>query len=330
LLNIGLVGTGWFSEVHAMILSNMKETTIRAVCGTEIQKAEVFGRKFGDVKGYGNVEEMLEGEKLDAVYICVPPFAHGEIELQLINRGIPFFVEKPLGTGLEIPRNILHALQKKPVTTSVGYHFRYRDSISLLKEELKNCSLGMVMGHWMGPMPQVAWWRNQSKSGGQLVEQTTHLIDLLRYTVGEVEEVSAFFGERALQQMHENVTVPDIGTVTLKMRNGALATISNTCLLPEGDSKVGMEFYHDKGILQLDQEKLTKSKSGAVTAWKDAENPYIRENAAFIHAVKTGDTSGILSDYADAFRTQEVAVAAVKSAESGRKTRIADMRANNL
>jgi myo-inositol 2-dehydrogenase / D-chiro-inositol 1-dehydrogenase len=322
LLNIGIIGTGWFSEVHAKILSTMKEANIKAVCGTKIQKAEVFGRKFGDAKGYGNVEKMLDGEKLDAVYICVPPFAHGEIELQLINRGIPFFVEKPLGTNLEIPRNILDALQRKPVTTSVGYHFRYRNSASLLKEELKSCSLGMVMGYWMGSMPQVSWWRNQSKSGGQLVEQTTHLIDLLRFTVGEVDEVSAVFGQKALQQIHQNVTVPDIGTVTLKMKNGALATMSNTCLLPEGDSKVGMEFYHDYGILQLDQEKLTKSERGAVTEWKDAENPYIRENAAFIHAVKTGDTSGILSDYADAFRTQEVTVAASKSAEIGKGVKL--------
>jgi len=37
------------------------------------------------------VEEMLDKQKLDAVYICVPPYAHGEIEHALIERNIHGF-----------------------------------------------------------------------------------------------------------------------------------------------------------------------------------------------------------------------------------------------
>ncbi|MFJ7936117.1 Gfo/Idh/MocA family oxidoreductase [Sporosarcina sp. NPDC096371] len=52
--------------------------------------------KFTYAKGYANLIEVLETNRLDAINICVPPMAHGEIELELIRRGIPFFVEKPL------------------------------------------------------------------------------------------------------------------------------------------------------------------------------------------------------------------------------------------
>ena len=46
-------------------------------------------------------------------------------------------------------------------------------------------------------------------------------------------------------------------------------------------------------------------------------NPYERENEAFIHALRTGDRTRILSDYADACRTQEITTAALASADSG-------------
>ncbi|MGD6853960.1 Gfo/Idh/MocA family protein [Bacillus infantis] len=324
MINVGIIGTGWFSEVHAKILMEMEEVNLAAVCGTSLSKAIDFGEKFGGIKGYGNVKEMLEGERLDAVYLCVPPFAHGAIELQLIKRGIPFFVEKPVGTSMETPEIILSALKEKPVITSVGYHFRYRETAARLKHELEGAVLGMVTGQWMGSMPPVPWWRDLARSGGQLVEQTTHIIDILRYTAGEVEEVTAVFGSRVLEQMHKGVTVPDVGTVTLKMKSGPLAVISNTCILPEGDSKIGIDFYHSKGILQLDQEGLTKRENGIVTEWKDQDSPYVLEARAFIHAIRTGDVSGIKSDYFDACRTQEVAAAAVESARIGSSVRITD------
>ncbi|MFC0272596.1 Gfo/Idh/MocA family protein [Metabacillus herbersteinensis] len=322
MLKIGIVGTGWFSGVHGKILSTMEGVQIKAVLGTTKQKADEFAYEFDHAKGYGNFVEMLDCEKLDAVYICVPPFAHGELELQLIERGIPFLVEKPLSVDLEVPKQVISKLQRNPLITSVGYHFRYRDSVKFLKNELENSTLGMVTGGWMGSMPTVSWWRNQETSGGQFVEQTTHLVDLLRYSAGEVEEVYAVFGSRSLHKTYDFVTVPDIGTVTLKMKSGVIANLSNTCILPDGDSKVGLDYYSDKGILHINHDRLEKSIGGLKSVHQDTVDPYLLENEAFLHAVRTGDSSRVLSNYYDAFRTQEVAVAALKSAESGEPVKI--------
>ncbi len=328
MLNIGIIGTGWFSKVHANILSEIEGVRVKAVCGTSTEKAESFALEFDGARGYGVLEEMLETENLDAVYVCVPPFAHGDIEMELISRGIPFFVEKPLAADLETPGRIISALRKKPVITSVGYHFRYRDAAIKLMEELKGCQLGMVTGYWMGSMPAVPWWRNQEKSGGQFIEQTTHLLDLLRYSAGEAEEVTAVFGNKVMHEKHENVTVSDIGSVIVKMKNGTIATLTNTCILPDGVSAIGLDYYHDSGILKLNQEGLIKSERDVTIKWKDRDNPYIRENRAFIQAVESGDSSGILSDYHDAYQTQKVALAALKSAETGVTVKLEDINKN--
>lgn len=175
----------------------------------------------------------------------------------------------------------------------------------------------MVLGKWMGEMPMVSWWRDQEKSGGQFIEQTTHIVDLLRYVCGEVEEVYAMYGNQVQHNKHDNVTVPDIGTVSLRLQNGVVANLSNTCILPSGMGDVGLKFYTDKGMLDWQGDKLEIDQEGIKTMYKDTDNPYVRENEAFIHAVRTGDTSQIRSDYSDAYLTHEVTYAALEYARTG-------------
>lgn len=321
-LNIGIIGTGWFSKVHGDILAGFEGVSVSAICATSLAKAEGFASRYEGARAFTNVNDMLDAVKLDAVYICVPPMAHGEIESTLIDRGIPFLVEKPLGANLEIPEHILHKIEKKPLIHSVGYHFRYKESTSKLKELLMNQTIGMALGTWMGDMPQVAWWRQQEGSGGQFIEQTTHIVDLLRYIMGEVEEVYATYGNTVVHERYEGVGVADVGTVSLKLCSGAIANISNTCILPGGVGEVGLNIYSDKGILNWSPEELIVNNAGVKTVYTDTSDPYTIETAAFLHALRTGDASQIRSSYRDAIKTQRVTVAALESARSGKPMRI--------
>lgn len=323
-VNIGIVGTGWFSKVHGDILASMEGVRVAAVSGTSLSKAESLATRYRDARSYAGLSDMLDNEKLDAVYLCIPPLAHGEIEAELIERGIPFFVEKPLGMDMDVPHAILERLAKKPLIHSVGYHFRYKASIHRLKDALERQTLGMALGSWMGDMPQVSWWRRQEGSGGQFIEQTTHIVDLLRYAAGEVEEVYAAYANRVVHQHFENVNVADVGTVTLKLQGGAIANISNTCILPGGVGGTGLSFYTDEGILDWNPDRLEISRRGEKTTFTIDDNPYAKESEVFIHALRTGDTSGILSDYADAVRTQRVTTAALESAISGMPVKISE------
>ncbi|WP_018750097.1 Gfo/Idh/MocA family protein [Paenibacillus sanguinis] len=321
-LHIGIIGTGWFSKVHGDILAAMDGVRIKAVSGTSAAKAQALADRYPGAIGFGSLTDMLDAQKLDAVYICVPPMAHGELEAQLIERGIPFFVEKPLAADLDTPLRILDKLQQQPLIHAVGYHLRYKESIRKLKETLEGRTIGMALGTWMGDMPQVAWWRDLQGSGGQFVEQTTHIVDLLRYTAGEVEEVYAAFGSRLMHQVHDNVTVPDVGTVTMKLKSGAVATVSNTCILPGGVNEVGLHLYTDMGILDWQPQQLEVVAPHQKTIYHMQDDPYVAETEAFIHALRTGDTSSILSDYADAVKTQRVTCAALESASTGKPVQL--------
>ncbi|NGM82202.1 Gfo/Idh/MocA family oxidoreductase [Paenibacillus sp. 7124] len=312
-LNIGMVGTGWFAKVHADLLAGMADVKLQAVCGTSREKGEEMARPYA-AEGYGDPVEMLDAHTLDAVYICVPPGAHGAIERTLIRRGIPFFVEKPLGVNTEIPASLLQDIQAAGLLTSVGYHFRYQENVKRLKEALQGDTIGMVVGQWMGSMPEAPWWRDQEQSGGQFTEQTTHIVDLLRYLAGEVTEVYAMFGNRVMHEKKDGVSVADVGTVSLKLASGIVANISNTCVLPGEVGRVGLSFYNDSGLLDWNPQRLLTVRDGDSTEYANTGNPYVSESEAFLHAVRTGDRSGILSDYADAYKTLKVTCAAFESA----------------
>lgn len=320
-LKIGMIGTGWFADMHAKMLAGMEDVQVAAVCGSSLEKAERMAGQYAGAAAYARAADMLDGTPLDAVYVCVPPFAHGEMELELVERGIPFLVEKPLGTDLETPSRILKAVTDKRLITSVGYHFRYMDSTSKAVELLKDRTPGMALGYWMGGMPGVYWWRKEEGSGGQFVEQTTHIVDLLRYLLGEVEEVYAAYANRHMHTQKEDVTVPDVGTVTMRMKNGMVATVSNTCMMPIGHT-TGLHVYTDAGVLELSSGGLKEFTSDRTTEYKNRSNPYEAENRAFLHAVRTGDVSGIRSSYADAWLTQRITLAANQSAKTGLPVRI--------
>lgn len=321
-LKIGFIGTGGIANGHLRNLAKIEGVEVIAFCDVQRERAEEAARQWPDARAYANVKDMLDDRPLDAVYICLPPMAHGEAELEVIERGIPFLVEKPIGLDMELPQRILQRIREKKLMNAVGFQWRYHPAVQKAAELLKECEFGMALGYWMGSMPKTPWWRVQSASGGQFVEQTIHITDMLRFLCGEVTEVYAAFASRVLHRREENVTVPDVGSVTMKLKNGGVATISNACLLPY-EIKVGLDLYTDRGCLEIRGSGLRHVKKlNDVTEYPTDVSAHEREDVAFIKALQTGDGSHILSDYEDAFRTHAVVIAANESAASGAPVRL--------
>jgi len=315
-LKLGFIGTGGIANHHIKNLVQMPDVELSAFYDVDLERARKAASEHSGAKAYSDLDDMLDGSKLDGVYVCVPPMAHGAAEEKLVGRGLPFLVEKPLAIDDELPRAIGEKVKEKGLITSVGYHWRYNESAALAKKLLADSVPGMALGYWMGGMPMVPWWRVMSGSGGQFVEQTTHIVDLLRYTCGEVSEVYAAYALRAMDKKVEGTDVPDVGTVTLKLANGMVATISNACLLPVGHH-VGLDVYSSDGVLELRSEGLRRIGAEGTTDHPNVANPYYVEDEAFLHALRTGDTSRILSDYGDALKSHAITVAANESAASG-------------
>ena len=261
---------------------------------------------------------------MDAVYVCVPPFAHEDQEIMAAERKIAVFVEKPVAVTLEKAREVNAAIREHGVVSCAGFQDRYLDVIAQAKRLLQTRPVGLAMGYWMGGMPGVHWWRRKEMSGGQAVEQTIHITDMTRYLFGEV--VSVYAGGRVgLMADVEQYNIEDASAVTLMFENGTLATVFSACFLYH-DRKCGIDIYtRDMTIAYDERRSITVSQAGR-SEYVEVQNDYWQEmDNTFIEAVRTKDPSNIRSTYADALKTQAVVMAVNRSLETMAPVLISEM-----
>lgn len=313
-MKVGLVGTGGMANRHLEYLSKIKEVEITSLCDIKRERVEAASKKYGG-KIYTDYEKMLKEEKLDALYICLPPFAHENVEILAAEKGIHLFIEKPIGLSLEKAKEKESSIRKNKIITSVGYQRRYQESTNKIQSLLKENEPGIFRGYWMGWMPGINWWKRKEMSGGQTVEQSTHIFDLARFFFGEVEKI--FAAERkGLMREVENYNVEDASAVTLLFENGLIGTIHSACFLSCG-KEVGMSIYFKDMIVKYNENlEIIRSKETRKISFSD--DPGLLEDQIFIEAARTKDTSKIKSTYSDALKTLALTLAVNESIETGK------------
>jgi len=319
-LNVGVIGVGGIAQGHLRNITKSPIADLVAVCDVVEEKAEVAAESF-DARMYTEYDQMIEKEDLEAVYICVPPHAHGEIEMKAIENDLALFIEKPLSSDPEIPEKISKAITERGLISSVGYNWRYSDMTQRALDLLEGQIIGLVVGYWMGGCPGVAWWRVKSKSGGQIVEQTTHIFDMARCLSGEVKRVYASAGLQVMQDHVEGLDVDDASVVNLEFANGAPGVVISTCMLSHGYRAMLSAFTKDLA-LEHTQGSLRVTRPGEEVTYKSSNDPYFKEDQVFLQAVDSGDPSEILSPYDDALKTHRVTMAANRCIETGKPQEI--------
>lgn len=132
-LKIGFIGTGNIAGSHLPNLQKRDDVELAAFCDVALEKAEQRAGEYGG-KAYSSVKEMFDSANLDAAFICLPPFAHGEAEYACIESKVPFFIEKPVGMDVGQMKEVADAIDKANLLTFVGYMNRYRYGINRARE----------------------------------------------------------------------------------------------------------------------------------------------------------------------------------------------------
>ncbi len=319
---VGFIGSGGIAKWHLKNLEQVPEAKIVALSDVVEEKVKPLAEQY-KANAYTDYRKMLKKEDLNAVYICTPPFAHGKQEMAAIKAKAHIFVEKPIHLNVAKAQAIASKLQEASLIGAVGYQDRYQDIIDKLKAYLAQRQVGMFLGYWMGGMPGVSWWRRKDQSGGQHVEQTTHIFDMARYLFGEVGQVSAE-GRVGLMTDVPDYNIEDASAVTLKFKNGLLGTIFSACFISTG-GKTGLDIWCKDAHIWYQERtliRITEKGKPAPEETRVANLFGVEEDRAFIHAVQSGDTSKIRSTYADAVKSLAVSLAATKAMATGKVVKV--------
>ncbi|MCW3003629.1 MAG: putative oxidoreductase [Conexibacter sp.] len=310
---IGLVGGGAVARRHAAVLASFPDVEIAGVTDVVPEAATAVAQETGALT-FGGLAEMIDATAPDAVYVCVPPFAHGEPERVLVERAIPFFVEKPLAAGPAVPEELAAAVAQRGLLTATGYHWRYMDAMEHARELLAVTPARLAVGTWLDKVPPAAWWTRRDLSGGQIVEQATHLLDTMLHLVGGVEEVYAVVS-RLPRAQFPDADVEDVTAATLRFAGGAVGSLAATSLL-RAKQRAGVELLCDGRRVQLTEIGLVVDGGETIQL---AEDPWLskrRVDRAFVDAVQ-GRGHDVRVPYATALQTHRVACAIARSAGAG-------------
>lgn len=311
-VRIAVVGAGGVAARHVRVLSGFDDARVVAVADTVPEAAERLAGTCG-ATAYADAEVLLDRERVDAVYVCVPPFAHGGPERAVLARRLPLFVEKPLAADLDTATELAAEIEAAGVVTGTGYHWRCLDTVAEAAALLAGAPARLALGAWLDKVPPPAWWATRALSGGQVVEQLTHVVDLARLLVGEVEEVTAV-GSR-----HDGSPgdVDDVTAASVRFRGGAVGTFTASSLLPAKHTAALRTVSPGGLVLDLSEQELVVERDGERRTVRPAVDGHQAVDREFVDAV-LGRRERTRVPYAEALATHRAACALATSAETGK------------
>jgi len=327
-MKIAFIGTGGIARRHAEGLVARDDVQFVGAFDVASDRAEAFAAQYGGA-AFADLEEMLDTVQPDAVWICLPPFAHGPAEMAVLERRIPFLTEKPMAVDMDTAKRILERVEQTGTLAAVGYMNRYRRSVQRAKELLADDPAVLLHGGWIGGTPLVPWWRVKAQSGGQIVEQTTHTFDLARYLVGELRTVYAR-GTRGFVKGLPGYDVEDASSVVVEFENGAIGNLMSCCANRSGGAGVHLTvvavnhvsvftgWEHDCVIhkSRIEEEHIRGVEGRSIFAIEDD---------AFIRAVQTGQYDLVRAPYSDAIKSLAFCLAANMSLETGKAVQVSSL-----
>ena len=317
-MKITFIGVGGIASNYRRSLKQLQRP-IAAVCDINAERAATIADE-ENATAYTDHGEMLQKEQPDVVFTCIPPGAHTTQVADAAASGAALFVAKPVAQDLQTAQHTRAAITTAGVINQVGYMARYSDITEKAKELVGNRKLAMGFGRFLARMgANHPWWGKYDVSRGQMVEQTTHVFDLIRYFLGDVTRVHAY----GIKGVSENIADFEECTVcNMQFESGAVGNITSTCVARAHDN-FATEFVGDDLYLKLTHDLGLRGQIGEEAIdYTGTEAGYFRQVEQFIKAVETNDQGLVRSSYADAVKTLAVTLAANGSLETGQVERV--------
>lgn len=222
MLNVGLIGLGYWGPNLARVLNQTQRCNFVACCDLQPQRLQKVLRQYPGVQGFSKLDEMWD--KVDAVAIATPISTHYDLAHEALSRGKHVFVEKPLAHSAERAQSLVDQAQRAGLTLMTGHTFLYSPPVIRVRELIESGTLGKL--HYLS-FSRVNLGLFQ-KDVDVLWDLAVHDISILLYWLGETPSQGTSFG-RACVQRDKN----DVAFVWLQFPSGVIASIEISWLSPQ-------------------------------------------------------------------------------------------------
>ncbi|WP_327657303.1 Gfo/Idh/MocA family protein [Streptomyces sp. NBC_00483] len=346
-LRVAVVGTGGIATGAHLSALRAHSDRVELVAAVDVDPGRLaaFQEAAGEgVSGYTDLAAMLGEVRPDLVLIGTPPWLHREQTIAALKAGAWVLCEKPLCLSLAEYDEIAAAEDAAPGFASVFFQHRYGSGAVHARELIGSGAVGdPLVAHC-----QTTWhrdtayysvpWRGrwETEGGGPTMGHGIHQYDLLLHLLGDWSEIRAMAG-----RLVHDVESEDLSTALVRFRGGAMATVVNSVLSPDEESRIRIdcadatvELIHLYGH-QNDSWTYTPRRGldadARVARWRtpaaDVPSSHAAQLGAVLDAYEAGARPPGSGD--DARRTVEFAAALYKSAFTGRPVQAGEIAAGD-
>lgn len=324
-VSVAIVGAGRIARSHLNELRGIEGARIVGVADIRPDAAASLAGEVG-ARSYRDYREMLEQTKPDAVYICTPAGEHLAQLSYAAERGINVFVEKPLAPSMSAATEAADIVDKHGILCTVGYQWRYSPVVDRAVEALGNSPITMLAAWWYWTIPKVWWIKDKRFGGGQMIDQGTHLIDLMRYLAGDVDTTYGAYSDNAVPQ--DELPNWDANAVTLRFASGAAGSVHTTyALFPGIAGSNGLDVIARELLVRVNLRQLTVFRPGADPVHTAATDGW-NISQSFIPIIERNSPESIRATAREAAKSIAVSLAANYSATTGKVVDMAEFMAH--
>jgi predicted dehydrogenase len=370
-VNVALIGYAFMGKAHsnayrqvAPFFSPRLRPRLKVLCGRTKEKVQAAASQYGWEEAATDWEAVVRRKDIDLVDVATPGDLHAPIAIAAARAGKVVFCEKPLANTVADAEKMLAAVEKARVLHMICHNYRRAPAVMLARRLIEAGQLGEIW-HYRGtylqdwiadPAFPLVWRLDKDKAGsGALGDIAAHSIDLARFLVGEIVEVSGdlktFITERPLPgnpRKKGRVTVDDAAAALVRFENGAIGTIEATRMAPGRKNYNRFEINGSRGSVAFDLERMNElevylgSDPPGVRGFHrvlatDPEHPYVKAwwppghiigyEHTFTHTVfdlleAMADQKQPSPSFADGVRNQRVLHAIEQSAKTRKWVRV--------
>jgi predicted dehydrogenase len=248
-IKIGLIGAGRIAQSYVDVFEVLDDVELVAVADPMEQAREKVAARTG-VPAFASHEALAQDAAVDAVLVCTPPSTHTEVARHFIEHDIAVLCEKPLAIYPERARRLIALADERNVLVTMASKFRYANDVAEAKRILDSGAIGETIlfeNVFASRVPMDGRWNADPavSGGGVLIDNGTHSVDIARFFLGPIVEVSAVEGKRV-----QGLAVEDTAEMFLRSADGAMGTIDLSWSIDKAvDSYIGI--YGSEGTIQV-------------------------------------------------------------------------------
>src|SRR5882762_8048439 len=251
-MRVAIIGSGLQGNRRAQALESFPDADLVVVTAKGRSGAEPLAKRMQCAAGAG-WEDVVRRTDIDVVVVCTPPNLHSAITLAAVEEGKHVLCEKPLARTLGEGEAMVRAAEKMGVVLKCGFNHRHHPAIMAAKRHFENGLVGAAVflraayGICGRPGYEKEWRADpRITSGGQLMEQGIHVIDLFRWFIGEIQDVTAL----AETSYRPIAPLEDNAFATCRTRAGVPASLHSS--LTQWKNIFSFEVYGKEGYLAVE------------------------------------------------------------------------------